>query len=145
MSMMQSIGVASDRVMAALVSGLEIEFGRGAGEALAHRFLEAEEVDFHWDARVQERWIGTYESMDDEDPELDRVKIFGSLDGKWFVAVMIVDGDGNAHGMMGKRTFGRERAGARHSCRSDHRTVRRSGARRRASLFFLPRLVWMHA
>jgi hypothetical protein len=111
MSMMQSIGVASDRVMAALVSGLEIEFGRGAGEALAHRFLEAEEVDFHWDARVQERWIGTYESMDDEDPELDRVKIFGSLDGKWFVAVMIVDGDGNAHGMMGKRTFGREREG----------------------------------
>jgi hypothetical protein len=82
MSMMQSIGVASDRVMAALVSGLEIEFGRGAGEALAHRFLEAEEVDFHWDARVQERWIGTYESMDDEDPELDRVKIFGSLDGE---------------------------------------------------------------
>jgi hypothetical protein len=31
MSMMQSIGtVASDRVMAALISGLEVEFGRGA-------------------------------------------------------------------------------------------------------------------
>lgn len=109
MSMMQSIGMASDRVMAALISGLEIEFGRGAGEALAHRFLEAEEVDFHWDARVQERWIGTYESTDDEDLELDRVKIFGRLDGEWFVAVMIVDGDGNAHGMMGKRIFGRKR------------------------------------
>src|SRR3546814_13834532 len=61
-SMMQSVGKASDRVMAALVSGLEIEFGRGAGEALAQRFLEAEEIDFHWDAREQERWIGTYES-----------------------------------------------------------------------------------
>lgn len=109
MSMMQSIGAASDRVMAALVSGLEIEFGRGVGEALAHRFLEAEEVDFHWDARVLEHWIDTYENMDDEDLELDRVKIFGQLDGVWFVAVMIVDGDGNAHGMMGKRTFGRER------------------------------------
>ena len=109
MSMMQSIGVASDRVMAALISGLEIEFGRGAGEALAHRFLEAEEVDFHWDARISERWIGSYERIDDEEMELDRIRIFGRLDGKWFVAVMIVDGDGNAHGMMGKRIFGRER------------------------------------
>ena len=111
MSMMQSVGTASDRVMAALVSGLEMEFGRGAGEALAQRFLEAEEIDFHWDAREQERWIGTYESAGDEDFELDRVAIVGRLDGQWFVAMMIVDGDGNAHGMMGKRTFrGRMRA-----------------------------------
>lgn len=105
MSMMQTIGMASDRVMAALISGLEIEFGRGAGEALAQRFLDAEEVDFHWDARILERWIGSYESLDDDDPELDRIEIFGRLDGRWFVAMMIVDGDGNAHGMMGKRTF----------------------------------------
>jgi hypothetical protein len=108
MSMMQSVGVASDRVMVALISGLEIEFGRGVGEALAHRFLEAEEVDFHWDARVQERWIGAYESSDEEGVELDRIAIIGRLDGKWFMAVMIVDGEGNAHGMMGKRIFGRE-------------------------------------
>jgi hypothetical protein len=109
MTMVQSIAAASDRVMAALISGLEIEFGRGAGEALAHRFLEAEESDFYWDARVQERWIGAYESVDDDAFELDRIAIFGRLDGRWFVAVMIVDGDGNAQGMMGKRTFGRER------------------------------------
>ena len=96
---------AADRVMAALVSGLEIEFGRGAGEALAHRFLDAEEADFSWDARVEERWLGAYESVDDEDLELDRVRILGRLDGRWFVAVMIVDGDGNPHGMMGKRSF----------------------------------------
>jgi hypothetical protein len=105
MSMIQSIGAASDRVMAALVSGLEIEFGRGAGEALAHRFLEAEAVDFHWDARVQERWIGAYESIDDDEFELDLVRIIGLLDGCWFVATMIVTGDGDAHGMMGQRTF----------------------------------------
>jgi len=109
MNMIHSIGVASDRVMAALVSGLELEFGHGAGEALAHRFLEAEETDFHWDARSQERWIGTYESVGGDEFELDRVAVLGRLDGKWFVAVMIVDGDGNAHGMMGKRTFRRER------------------------------------
>jgi hypothetical protein len=93
--------------MAVLVSGLEIEFGRAVGEALAQRFLEAEEVDFHWDARVQERWIGAYESTDEEDFDLDRVRIVGCLDGTWFVAVMIVDGDGRAHGMIGKRRFAR--------------------------------------
>ena len=109
MSMIQSIGADTDRVMAALVSGLEIEFGHGAGEALAQRFLDAEAVDFHWDARRDERWIGAYASADEEDIELDRVAVIGRLNGKWFVAVMIVDGDGNAHGMMGKRIFGRER------------------------------------
>src|SRR3546814_784824 len=46
MGMFPPISVASDRVMAALVSGLEMEFGHGVGEALAHRFLEAEEADF---------------------------------------------------------------------------------------------------
>ena len=107
MGMFQPISVASDRVMAALVSGLEIEFGRGAGEGLAQRFLEAEACDFHWDARIEERWIGAYESADDDDFDLDRVRIVGRLDGKWFVAVMIVDGDGNAQRMVGKRHFGR--------------------------------------
>jgi hypothetical protein len=105
MDMSQSIGTASDRVMAALVSGLELEFGRGVGEELAHRFLEAEEADFRWDARVEERWIGSYESADNEEFELDRIAICGRLDGKWFCATMLVDGDGQAHGMMGCRTF----------------------------------------
>ena len=109
MGMFQPISVASDRVMAALVSGLEIEFGHGVGEALAHRFLEAEETEFLWDARHMERWIGAYESVDDDEIDLDRVRIFGRLDGKWFVAVMIVDGDGNPHGLMGKREFGRRK------------------------------------
>lgn len=105
MSMYQSIGTASDRVIEALVAGLELEFGCGAGEALAHRFLEAEEADFRWDARVEERWIGAYESADDEDFELDRIAICGRLDGKWFCATMLVDGDGQAHGMLGCRQF----------------------------------------
>ena len=109
MTMFQPIGAASDRVVAALVAGLEIEFGRGAGEALAARFLEAEESDFLWDARVSEWWLGAYESNDEEDFELDRVAIVGRLDGRWFVAVSIVDGDGNAHGLMGRRNFRSER------------------------------------
>jgi hypothetical protein len=107
MAYLQPILVASERVLDALVAGLELEFGRGAGEALAHRFLEAEEVDFHWEARVQERWIGAYENLGDDDLELDRVRVIGRLDGRWFVALMVVDGDGHAHRMIGERRFGR--------------------------------------
>lgn len=110
MSMYQSIGTASDRVMATLMAGLEIEFGRGAGEALAQRFLDAEETDFLWDARIEERWIGSYESIYDEDLELDRIAICGQLDGRWFASVMLVDGDGMAHGTMGKRYCGSRRS-----------------------------------
>ncbi|MGH6617131.1 hypothetical protein [Sphingomonas sp.] len=109
MAYFQPVSVASERVVSALIAGLELEFGRDAGAALAHRFLEAEEVDFHWDARVQERWIGSYAGGEGEEFELDRVRIIGRLEGRWFVAVMIVDGDGNAHGIMGKRSFGRRR------------------------------------
>lgn len=101
----QPISIAVDRVMAALISGLELEFGRGVAEALAHRFLEAESIEFHWDARDEERWIGSYPNAEEDGIELDRVRIVGRLDGRWFVAVMIVDGDGNAHGMVGKRDF----------------------------------------
>src|SRR3546814_17716183 len=109
MGMFQPISVASDRVMAALVSGLEIEFGHGVGEALAHRFLEAEETEFLWDARDMERWISAYESVDDDEIDVDRVRIFGRLDGTWLVAVMIVDGDGHPQGLVGKREFRRRK------------------------------------
>jgi hypothetical protein len=106
MTTVQPISAASDREIAALVSGLESEFGCGAGEALAQHFLAAEEADFRWNARLQERWIGAYESADDEeDVALDRVKILGLLNGKWFVATMIVDGDGQVQGMLGNREF----------------------------------------
>lgn len=117
-----TIGAGADRVMTALVAGLELEFGRGAGAALAERFMSAEETEFCWDARDQERWLGAYEgrcrTLDDDtdgdafDDEimLDRVAICGRLDGRYFVATMIVDGDGNAHGLLGKRDFASMRA-----------------------------------
>jgi hypothetical protein len=107
MGMYRSIGTGSekvtDSVVAALMAGLEHEFGRGAGEALAHRFIDAEETDFLWDARLEERWLGAYESMDGGYLELERIAICGRLDDRWFAGVMIVDGDGNAHGMTARR------------------------------------------
>lgn len=110
MTMFQPVSQATDRVMAALVAGLELEFGHGAAAALAERFLAAEEVDFTWDARVEERWLGAYESLGEDDFEVDRVAMIGRLDGCWVVAVCIVDGDGMAHGMIGRRSFSKAQA-----------------------------------
>ncbi|WP_296615773.1 hypothetical protein [Sphingomonas sp.] len=107
MTHFEPISTAADRVLSSLMAGLEVEFGHVAGAALAARFLAAEEVDFYWEARSDERWIGCYEQRDEDDVELDRVAILGTLAGRWFVATMIVDGDGNPRGMMGKRTFRR--------------------------------------
>ncbi len=109
MTMVQPVFGASDRVMAALVAGLEVEFGRGAAEALAARFIAAEECDFTWDARVEERWLGAYEALGGNEIELDRVAMIGRLDGRWVVAVCIVDGDGSAHAMVGRRSFSEAR------------------------------------
>ena len=105
MTMFQPVSIASDRVMAALIAGLEIEFGHGVAEGLAHRFIEAEDTDFHWDARVEERWLGAFEAAGEDDLGLDCVAILGLIEGRWFVAICIVDGDGMAHGIMGRRRF----------------------------------------
>ncbi|PZQ50013.1 MAG: hypothetical protein DI555_23390 [Novosphingobium pentaromativorans] len=116
MTVRTNIGVAADRVLAKLAAGLEIEFGRGAGEALAARFVAAEEADFVWEARLCERWLGALECGcecpgDDaacEEIELDRVAIVGCLDGAWFAAVSIVDGEGRTHGLMARRACASE-------------------------------------
>lgn len=38
------------------------------------------------------------------------IAICGRLDGQWFTATMIIDGDGSARGMLGCRSFGSEKA-----------------------------------
>jgi hypothetical protein len=103
MGMVQGIGTASDQIIATLVAGLEIELGRGAEETLVHRFMDAEESDFLWDARGEERWLGFYESFGDDDLELDRIAIWGRLDGRWFMAIMLVDGEGMPRATIAKR------------------------------------------
>jgi hypothetical protein len=119
MGMIQSIGPASDRVFQALLAGLELEFGHDEGEALARRFLEAEDSDFLWDARREERWLGRYFSLDEDDIELDRIAICGRIDGRWFISVMLVDGDGQPHGTLGRR-FCRSLKQARHAVADAH-------------------------
>lgn len=110
MTMIQTISPAQDEAMARLIAGLEREFGCVAGEALAARFLAAEEGDFLWQARINERWLGTYEGLDEDGGhDLDRVAIAGRLGRKWFAAVVVVDGDGCFEALIGRRDFARRR------------------------------------
>lgn len=88
-----------------LLDGIRSEFGCQDVDALGERFLAAEAADFHWQSRVAERHLGQFFSLDDGDEELDRVLIIGLLAGRWVVACVIVDGDGEAVDMVGKRGF----------------------------------------
>lgn len=110
MDMAQNFGAGGADAVSALIASLETEFGCNAGRALADRFLAAEDTDFHWVARVSERFLGSYQSLDEEDDDLDRVAIVGELGGLWFMAVVLVDGEGRAHGMIARASFGSEAA-----------------------------------
>jgi len=95
----------SDQLVAILIAGLEREFGQGADEGLAAHLLAAEECDFLWEARHAERWLGQYQGDGQDEQELDRITILGAIDGRWFVATVIVDGEGQAHALLGRRDF----------------------------------------
>lgn len=103
-------GSAGDRVFGALLAGLDIEFGEGAGEALAQHYLDAEERDFLWDARIDERWLGSCEDEEDADAQYDRVAVIGRLQGTWYTAVSIVDGEGRAQDLIARRDWESERS-----------------------------------
>jgi hypothetical protein len=103
-----AIGKASDHVFERIVSGLEPSFGRSAAEGLARQFIEAEGADFCWEARLAERWLGAYERLDADDGDaLDRVAVFGLLDGLFYVAVVLLDAGESVEGMLGMRQFER--------------------------------------
>jgi hypothetical protein len=97
MAMITIVQTASHDAYPALIAGLQAEYGRGESVAIAAHFLGAEWADFHWDSRVAERHLGAYESVDDEESELDRVAIMGRLQGTWFIATCLVDGNGGVH------------------------------------------------
>jgi hypothetical protein len=92
-------------VFPALLNDLEIEFGTSEIGAVAACFLDAERADFHWAARISERHLGLYESLEDENRELERVAIIGRLGGRWYVATCIIDGDGAVQDLLGLRHF----------------------------------------
>jgi hypothetical protein len=101
MNMMATLVRGSD----AAIDALRAEFG----VVLAERILEAEAVDFLWEARLQERYLGQQigYDFDDEDTsqEISRVAILSVLDGRWYVGMCLVNGEGAAVELLWKRPF----------------------------------------
>ena len=94
-----------------LVQGLQMEFGSVDVGALARQILESERADFHWDARVQERYLGQHLAFDvgDEDAadELARIAILSFLDDRWHAGICLIDGNGCATDLLWLRSFDR--------------------------------------
>lgn len=109
MTMISIFQMRSQDAYPALLAGIEAQFGAAGSVEIAAHFLNAELAEFHWDSRVAERWLGAYESFDDEDPALDRVAILGRLQGIWFTAMCLVDGNGAVHSIDNLRLMSGEK------------------------------------
>jgi hypothetical protein len=96
---------AAQAIVPMLIASLEREFGGASVDHLMAQFLDAEAADFHWEARLFEQHLGTYQSLDEEDAELDRIAILSHLAGCWHVGIAVVDGDGRIWDLHGLQSF----------------------------------------
>lgn len=78
-----------------------------SGALAVHRFADFELAEELWAARSAERFLGLYESLDEDDIELARVAVIGRIGADWFAGTVLVDGEGGVHDVLGQRTFGR--------------------------------------
>jgi hypothetical protein len=111
MTIISAIPGGSGDAYERLVEGLQTELGCSDIAALADRIFEAEKVDFHWQARLRERYVGQHFPFDCDDfdagEELSRIAILSFLGGRWHAGICLVDGDGCAVDLLWLRTFER--------------------------------------
>jgi hypothetical protein len=109
MTIISAIPGGSGDAYARLVEGLRMEFGCADISALAERIFEGEKLDFHWNARVRERYLGQHFAPDvgveDECEDLSRMAILSFVGGRWHVGVCLVDGDGCPADLLWLRSF----------------------------------------
>ncbi len=102
MTMISAIGNGATE---ARIVALEAEFGA----ILAGRIIEAEAVDFLWEARIKERYLGQHFDIcfppDDDDIELSRVAVLSAYAGQWHAGACLVDGEGMAVDLLWKQSF----------------------------------------
>ncbi len=89
----------------ALLEDLAQEFGRDGLIATAARIIDAERADFHWDGRIAERNLGAFESFDEEEETFERVAVLGYFQGRYYIAICIVDGDRRVRWMTNLHVF----------------------------------------
>lgn len=111
MTIISAIPGGSGDAYARLVEGLRMELGCHDIGALADRIFEAEKVDFHWQARLRDRYIGQHFQFDfgddDAGDELSRIAILSFLAGRWHAGICLVDGHGCAVDLLWLRSFDR--------------------------------------
>jgi hypothetical protein len=92
-----------------LVEGLRQEFGYADVGALAERIFESEKADFHWHARVRERYLGQHLELDlcgdDAGENISRIAILSFVAERWHAGICLVDGDGCPIDMLWIRSF----------------------------------------
>jgi hypothetical protein len=102
---MATISAIANGRCEAILDALQAEFGA----IMAARILEAEAMDFLWDARVSERYLGQHFAVDgdlgDADTELFRIAILSVLAGHWHAAICVVDGEGRAVELLWKQAI----------------------------------------
>lgn len=102
---MTMISAIANGAFEARITALEAEFGA----ILAGRIIESEAVDFLWEARVKERYLGQHFDVcfppDDEDMELSRIAVLSFFGGKWHAGTCLVDGEGRPADLLWKQSF----------------------------------------
>ena len=85
------------------------KFAVGDSVAVHTRILEGEKAEFHWDARVQERYLGQHLPADLGEEvggeELARIAILSFLAGRWHAGICLVDGNGCATDLLWLRSY----------------------------------------
>jgi len=116
MTIISAIPGGSGDAYSRLVEGLRQEFGCADVGALAEHIFESEKVDFHWQARVRERYLGQHLPADFCDGEagedISRIAVLSFVAGRWHAGLCLVDGEGCAVDLLWSRSFDDREAAA---------------------------------
>lgn len=91
------------------LDALKAEFGN----IIADRILQSELVDFLWEARSKEHYLGQQECSGSDlfgaTEELSRIVVLTCLNRRWYVGLCLVDGEGSATDLLWARAYDNHR------------------------------------
>jgi hypothetical protein len=106
MTKFATLEAAAHDPLPGLLASLELDYPGSANAAFAARIMASEAADFHWDAQVGARKLGVVEALEDGSEARECWQVLGYLAGQWFVAKLLLDGDGRPRDLVEVRRFG---------------------------------------
>lgn len=89
----------------AMIDALTAEFGAH----LASKIIEGEALDFLWEARISERYVGRYSGCEfpehDTRDDLSRIAVLSNYGCGWRVGMCVVDGEGGAIALLWQQCY----------------------------------------